>query len=121
MSLERIKQLHRICECSLFMIDSTLDHERTLQAMTKLAHLIHDYEGDTESIWYIGESGNACIPDLLVGSYWYTVDWQSADQIPLMAMQSAIGSVFNPGCTSLEPDTCESDVYDAWEQLRKED
>jgi hypothetical protein len=121
MSLERIKQLHRICERSLFMIDSTLNHDRTLQAVTKLADLIHAYDGDTESIWYADGMSNAYIPDLLAGSYWYTVDYQSADQHHLMSMQSAIGSVFSPGCTSLEPDTAESDVYDAWERLRKED
>jgi len=121
-NLNRIKQLHKVCERALFQTDTTLDYVRALQAVALLAEWVEEYDGEGEDLWHLDGLGLADIGSLFVGSYWYTVHWQSADQVDLMAMQFHVGSVFSPGMTDgPEPDSCEQDVYEQWEQLRGDD
>ncbi len=121
MNIHRIKQLHRIIERALFNNDTTLDYTSTLKAIAMLADGVRDYSGSSEDIWYMETLHYCYIGDILVGAYWHSVDWQSADQTDLMKMQASVGNVYTPSMADSgpEPETYEYDVYEGLETLRQ--
>ncbi len=69
---------------------------------------------DSESDWhYLGEGYEACAGDMLVGFYWALTEWHGGQSSIEYQALSAIGKIFNPGCTSgLEADSGEKTAYD---------
>lgn len=103
---------------SLFNSVQLNDYDAFIDQITKLSNVIADYEGDTESIWSIGESGEYTLDSLLVGSYWHFTEWHAGQSSNSYAAMCAIGRVFNPGCTDgPEPDSSEHYVYTELDQL----
>ena len=113
--MRNIERYFRVIDRSLFFIDGTLDYDRLTAAITTLATLVHEFDGDTdesESMWYIGEYGNCCLSDLIVGAFWHYTEWHGGQWSTGYAALSALGQVFSPGMTcGPEPDSCEYDVY----------
>ena len=109
--MKNIKKLHNLIERSIMTIDPPLDYDRTTSAIIKLAECVSAYDGDTESIWYIGESGYCCLADLIVGAYWHYTDWHSGQYSKSYAALCALSAVFSPGMAVLEKGSGEYDVY----------
>lgn len=106
-----IKRYFDICDRALFRIDSTMDYDRTIEALTSLANAVDDCEDDVD--WCLGECGECTLDSLMIGAYWFCTDYHGGQWSPEYALQCAIGSFFNPGMTSLEDETSEKYVYDA--------
>ena len=102
--LRRITRLLGVIDASLFMITGTLDYDRIVEAVTRLANAVHEYSGDSDDIWYIGEHGSACIADFIPGAYWHFTEWHAGQSSPSYAALSALGTVFSPGMSCSEPD-----------------
>ena len=113
----RLVRIHGIIDRSLFYRDPPLTYQKTMKAIEILADLIHDYEYDTECIWYIGESGSCTLDSLIIGAYWFFVDYHGGQNSDEYRTQCVIGQVFSPGMSSLEDDSCEKDVYKALERI----
>ena len=97
-----IERYYRVIDNSLFMITGKLDYDRITDAIIALSNAVHDYDGDTESIRYIGEHGMCCLSDLIVGAYWHYTEWHAGQWSKGYAALSALGRVFNPGMTCPE-------------------
>jgi hypothetical protein len=112
MSTEHISELHAaIAGSSVFRTDGpTIDLPAALIA---LAQAVHDYDGETESMWgTIGEHTECPLGDLLVGAYWALTEWHGGQSSDTYAAMCAVGRVFNPGCCDgPEPDSGEESVY----------
>lgn len=115
MKIESITRKFDLINKSLFRSDSELDYDDTIEAITELANMIDDYDGETEKIWYIGDGSECDMVSLLVGAYWYASDWHGGQYSDEYAMLSAIGSVYRPGMACLEDEGAERDVYNALE------
>ena len=113
MTLSSIKRLHNVIEQSLFMTTGKLDYDRVTDALITLSNAVYTYDGDNEDWFYIGELSNCSLADLIPGAYWHYTEWHSGQWSKGYAALSALGQVFRPGMTSLEPDTAEYDVYNA--------
>lgn len=115
---DRIVRVHGIIDRSLFYNNPPLDYKKTMKAIEILAKLVHDYEGDSEKLWYIGETGCCSLSDLLPGAYWFFsehYDGMWSDEYRTMCV---LGTVFKPGMTSgPEPDSTEADVYAALQDI----
>ena len=107
-TLNSINRLFKVIENSLFMTTGNLDYDRVTDAIISLSNSIHNYHGDTEQIWYIGESGCCYLPDLIEGAFWHYTEWHSGQWSKGYAALSALGAIFSPGMTT--PDT-ENDAY----------
>lgn len=112
----RTVRLFNILNRALFRIDSNLSYSRAVEAIGLLSSSVEDDETD-ESDWYLGESGECTLDSLLVGSYWFFVDYHGGQDSPEYRAQCIIGRIFNPGMSSLEEETSEQDVYNAWVDL----
>ena len=107
--MRNIKRLFNVAQRSIFRNDSTLDYDRTLAALERLANAVNDYEGDTD--WYLGESCECTLDSLLAGAYWYCVHYHGGMGSDEYRLQCAIGNFFDPRCSSLERDSSEFDAY----------
>lgn len=121
MSLERIKQLHRITETNLFLVTGTLDYSRLIDAIALLADQVHDYDDGSDSaeaIWYLESLHCASIDSILVGAYWHLTEWHAGQSSNTYSALCRIGTVFNPGMTQgPEPESSEFDVYNELERM----
>jgi len=103
-NLTNIQRYFKVIDNSLFMTTGNLDYNRITNTITKLADAIHDYDGDTESIWYIGEYGNCYMVDLIVGAYWHYSEWHGGMFSQGYAALSSLGRIFDPGMSTTEHD-----------------
>jgi len=97
--LANIKRYYRVIDNSLFMITGNLDYDRITDAMIALANAVHDFEGDTDDIWCIGEGGSCCLSDLIIGAYRHYAEWHAGQWSKGYAALSSLGQIFNPGMT----------------------
>ena len=108
--LKRIERLTMIIDRALFRIDGNLCYDRTIQAITDLANCINDYDGDTEDWIYLNEYGSATPDSIIVGAYWFAVNYHGGQSSIEYAMLSALGYVFSPGM-SCGPEDGSSEKY----------
>jgi hypothetical protein len=117
-AFKRLNRIHGLIDRSLFYNDPPLDYQKTMRAIELLAKLIHEYDYDTERIWYIGESGSCTTDSLLVGAYWFFVDYRSGQWSDEYRTQCVIEQVFSPGMScGPEEESTEMDVYEALERI----
>jgi len=117
-ALRAIKRLHRLICRNLFRVDGRLTMSRLLKAIELMSLELRD--GETDSfVWSIGELEEATVADLLAGSYWWLSDHHGGQSSLKYRVLCAVGGVYAPGATSgPEPDSTESYVYDALEDMR---
>ena len=115
--MRNIKRYHQVIDNSLFMTTGSLDYDRVTDAIIKLATYIEDFEGDTESIWYIGEFTSACVSELIVGAFWHYTEWHDGMYSKGYRALSALGGVFDPGMTMPEND---NEAFIALERMASE-
>lgn len=109
-----IERLFNVVNRALFR-STTLNYQRTLEAIERLAQEILDTETD-ETVWYIGEFGVCTLDTLLVGAYWFLTDYHAGQASLEYRVFSRLGEIFSPGMTDgPEPETSEVDVYEALE------
>ena len=89
-----------------------LTPDATTKAITKLATLVNDYDGDTDALWALGECDGIGLSDLLSGAYAYYAHYHNGQWSGTYKALSALGKVVD-GVDSLEPDSTEEMVYDA--------
>lgn len=98
---------------SLFHSVQLSDYPGFIEQISELSNVIADYEGETETIWYLGEHGDYTLDALLVGAYWHLTCWHGGQDSKSYAALCAIGRVFNPGMTNgPEDESSEKDIYD---------
>ena len=123
MNKRNIARYFRVIDSSLFMVTGKLDYERVTDAIIKLTNAVDEYDGDTESIWCIGEFGECCLSDLIVGAYWHFTEWHGGQWSKGYAALSTLGQVFQPGMTSIESERADGSsavfAYDALEGMAK--
>ena len=76
----------------------------------RLADQITNYQGDTDSIWDIGESGEFTISDLIPAAYWHFSHWHNGQASWEYQTLSSLGRIFSPGMTS-EPEPDDPEHY----------
>jgi len=119
MSKRNIERLFNVVSRALFRIDSNMSYSRTLVALERLAEEVHSTDTD-ESIWYLGES-EVPLTDILVGAYWFLVDYHGGQGSDEYRVSCVIGKVYSPGIESGPTEgTGESDTYSALEDLWQE-
>ena len=112
--MKNINRLFKVIDNSLFMTTGQLDYDRITDAIIKLSNAVHSFEGDTEEIWYIGEHGNCCLSDLIVGAYWHYTEYHGGQYSKGYAALCALGQVFNPNMSGApDPDCSEYIAYES--------
>lgn len=113
--MKNIQRYFRVIDNSLFMVTGNLDYDRITDAIIALANAVHEFDGDTEQICYIGEFGACCLSDLIVGAYWHYTEWHGGQWSKGYAALSALGQIFSPGMTSIESEKDDGSAsYDAY-------
>lgn len=125
MPLSKIRWLFGIIDRSLFQINPPLNYDRTIEAITLLADMVNDCEpedGDNSELWAIGEYGATNLESLIPGAYWFCVHYSGNEFSLEYACCCALGQIYSPGpiAKGPEPDSCESETYNALEQLLNE-
>ena len=103
-TLASIKRLYHVIDSSVFMTTGNLDYGRITHAITVLANAVHEYKGDNDDLWYIGEFHSCCLADFIVGAYWHYGEWHGGQWSDSYAALSALGTVFDPCMTNIERD-----------------
>ena len=105
-TLSSIKRLYRAIDASVFCTTGNLDYDRVTDAIIVLANSVHDFpmSDDGYEVWDIGEFGNCCLSDFIVGAYWHYTEWHAGQWSNGYAALSALGQVFSPGMSSAETD-----------------
>jgi len=113
MSVKNIERLFHVINNSLFTINGKLEYPRITDAIIKLAIELQETETD-EFIWYIGEGGDCCLMDLIVGAYWHYSQWHNGQDSKEYVALSQLGLIYSPGF-ECEPDegTSEHDVFES--------
>ena len=101
---KNISRLYGVINNNVFTVCGELDYDRVTDAVIVLANTIYEYEGDYDAIWYIGEFGDCCLSDFIVGAYWHYTEWHAGQWSNGYAALSALGQVFSPGMSSAETD-----------------
>jgi hypothetical protein len=114
---KQIAALHAVLCRELFTINGKLPYSKLADLFRILANRIHEYNDDSESLWYIGEFMESSLGDMIVGAYWHYSEWYSGQWSDEYATLCALGNVFSPGCTSA-PKRGDSE-YDTYRALGK--
>ena len=114
--VKQIRRMFLTIDNSLFMTTGKLDYDRITEAITRLAELVKNDEGENESIWSIGEYRSCALPSLFVGAYWHYTEWHEGQYSDGYKALSALGRVFTPGMTSIESERG-TGAYTAYEAL----
>jgi|SRR5690606_6037330 len=115
MNSEKTQVMFEKLLVALFRQESELSYYQAVEAIRELAVSV---KTDEETEWELGEFEEATLDNLLIGSYWFFVDYHGGQESPEYIAQSAISQVYKPGMSSgPEPETSKVDVYEAWEAL----
>lgn len=112
---KNIYRFFRVVSTALFRMDSTLSYQRTLEAIERLAQEVIDTDtsDDECTVWYMGESSDATLDAVIVGAYWFLVDYHGGQDSLEYRVSCKLGEIFKPGMTSgPEPESSEKDVYE---------
>jgi len=106
---------------SLFRTTGKLDYERVTQAIINMSRYIYDNvpDDENEGLWYLGESSDCCLSDLIVGAFWHYTEWHSGQNSKGYEALSALGGLFSPNMSSLDKESGEFQAYEMLEQLAK--
>jgi len=116
---KNINRYFKVVNKALFRIDWNLSYARTIEAIEKLAELIHNTDTD-ETVWYIGEYTEATLDSIIVGAFWFCTDYHGGQNSIEYRLYSRLGEIYNPGMSNgPEPESSEKDVYEALERLLK--
>ena len=102
--MNHINALFKVVNHNLATINGTMDYDRITDTLTALANAIHSLPDSDIVDWDIGEFGEFCLDDLIIGAYWHYSEWHNGQWSKSYAALSALGRVFNPGMTYPEPD-----------------
>ena len=111
MNYRNIERLYNCIHASLFTIMGNLDYDRITDAIILLCETLSNTDTD-ESVWSIGEFCEASLGDFIVGAYWFYSDHHGGQASKEYQALSALGGIFSPGMSELEPDSPEQFVYD---------
>lgn len=100
--MNHINALFNVVDHNLATINGTMDYDRITDSLITLANTVHNTEGDID--WSIGEFGEFCLDDLIVGAYWHYTEWHGGQWSKGYEALSALGRVFDPGMTYPEKD-----------------
>jgi hypothetical protein len=103
---------------ALFYIDGGLDYSEITAKLIELANAVHSTDQDDDTWLYLGESGECCLPDLIVGAYWHYSEWHNGQWSDGYAALSALGQVFSPGMAGPEDDNV---AYQALNDMAQSD
>ena len=119
--MEKIKLLYELCHELLFQTTGDMSYNETISALRELAQAVIEFEGDWDELWTIGEFGCASLDNLLIGAYWFVVDYHSGQASLEYTLLCAIGETYSPGrcCCGPEKDSAEQETYEALETLFK--
>lgn len=84
-----------------------MDYDRIGHCIRRLALLVQEYttdNNDTEDLWYTGEGGSFDLQELITGAYWHYSGWHGGQNDPGYSYLCILGTIFNPGHTSEDPD-----------------
>jgi hypothetical protein len=102
---KNVERVFSVIDNALSRVDSSLDYDRLCDALILLAAKVSDYEGqDTEDCWYIGECGEFCLVDLIVGAFWHFSEWHGGQSSKGYAALSAFGMIYNPNSETVDAD-----------------
>jgi len=104
MSIKNINNLFKVINNSLFTIEGKLSYNRITDAIIALSNEIDDFDGETESIWSIGEFGECFMDDLLIGAYWHYTGWHDGQGSKSYAALCCLGKVYTPNYDMPNPE-----------------
>ena len=102
--LRHIRRLYNVIDNSLFTTTGQLDYGRITDGIIELANSVHNYDGDNDDLWSIGEMGICDLSDFIIGAYWHYTEWHAGQWSKGYEALSALGQVFSPGMSDPEPD-----------------
>lgn len=118
MNIHNIEHLHNAICRAVFTTKPGMNYARTILAIEKLANMVHEYSGDSEDLWCIGEDSYCDLASLLIGAYWHLGEWHSGQWSDEYRALCAVGKVYFPNyANGPEPESSESDAYDQLNQL----
>jgi hypothetical protein len=97
--VNKTKALFNVVNHNLATINGTMGYDRITDTIIGLANAVHN---DPEPDWYIGEGGEFCLDDLIIGAYWHFTEWHAGQYSKGYAALCALGQVFNPGMSTVE-------------------
>lgn len=110
MAIRNIERLFNCIDNTLFTIHGKLCYDRLTDAIIVLANEISTTETD-ETLWSIGDFGNAPLDSLIVGGYWHYYEYHGGQASKGYEALCALGAIFSPGMSDIEEDCSEYDVY----------
>jgi len=79
-------------------------------ALIRLADAVDAEDPDNDAWIYLGEGGDCCCSDLIVGAYWALTEWHGGQYSDTYRAMCALGNVFSPGM-SMPPTSDEEPEY----------
>lgn len=114
--MKAIKALFNTVQSDILFTD---EYNEIQDNLIKLCELINEYEGLTESLWYVGEFSDCTLDELLIGAYWHFTEWHEGQDSKSYSTLCALGSVFTPNCSTLDKDSPAHNVYKCLEITAK--
>lgn len=112
-SQRNIERVFNVINRQLFFInEEPMNYDRIAEAFILLADLVAEFEGNSESLWSIGEFGCCTLDELIIDAYWHYSAWHRGQWSLGYSALSALGRVFTPGIGQ-EPMGATGDMLDA--------
>ena len=113
-SVRNAERYRKLIARTLTWRNPPLTPDATTKAITKLATLVSDYDGDTDALWALGED-EINLADLLIGAYAYYSEHYGSQWCDEYKALSALSAVVDGGYTTLQ--TCATTDMDSSQQI----
>jgi hypothetical protein len=111
---KRIEQAFDSCLTSM-----DKDYDCFCNDIVNLCQTLNSEETD-EFIWHsIGEFGEFCLSDLIIGAYWHFTEWHGGQASKSYLALSSLGTIVTPNYSQLEEDAPEALVFEILESSAK--
>ena len=110
---------NRIMASDLFRLNG--DKIDLCEELLALVKAVNEEESLDEFIFDMGEGGECCLGDLIVGAFWAFQEWHGGQDSKEYAVMCELGSIFNPGMANgPEEDSPEETAYEQINQWFEE-
>jgi len=94
-NIRNISRLYRVCEKSITMTTGTLNYDRVVDGIIKLADSVRLYDGESDELWYL-EGIWGSLDDFIIGAYWHFTEWHSGQASKGYQALSVLGQIYTP-------------------------
>jgi hypothetical protein len=96
MTLSAIESLYEQISSSIFTIEPIFTYPELSLKFVELSQAIINFDGDSEEWYYLGESNECQLDDMIIGAFWHYTNYHNGQDSDAYLALSSLGQIYQP-------------------------